>query len=85
MIQPPLSIQIISSIGALCCLLAYVGHQLHWMDAKKVLYNVLNVIGAGILAYIALRPFQAGFVIMEVVWTGVSLFALIKSLHRKNI
>jgi hypothetical protein len=80
--QPSLTIQLISSFGALCCLVGYVGHQLRWMDASKVFYNLLNVVGSGVLAYIALRPFQAGFVLMESVWAAVSLFALIKAIRR---
>lgn len=83
--QPPLLTQIISMAGALLCLVAYVGHQLHWMDAKKWLYSVLNLLGGGILCYVALRPFQAGFVLMEGVWTFVSLFALVKYLRRKTL
>lgn len=79
MTQPPLIVQIISTFGALCCLVAYVGHQLHWMNAKKVFYNLLNTVGAGVLAYIAFHPFQAGFVLMESVWMVVSLYALVKS------
>jgi hypothetical protein len=82
---PSLTIQIISSFGAFCCLLGYVGHQLRWMDANKVFYNVLNIVGAGVLAVIAFHPFQVGFFVMESVWTIVSLFILIKSLRRKNI
>lgn len=82
--QPALDIQIISLFGAFCCLLAYMGHQLHWMDAKNVFYNLLNVLGGGVLAYVAFHPFQAGFIIMESVWAIVSLFALIKSLRRRN-
>lgn len=80
--QPSLVIQIISTFGALCCLFAYVGQQLHWMDVRKVFYNVLNVMGGGVLAYIALRPFQAGFFLMESVWMLVSFYALVKSLRR---
>ncbi len=82
---PSLTVQIISSIGAFCCLLGYVGHQLRWMDANKIFYNVLNIIGAGILAYIAFRPFQAGFFIMEGVWAIVSFYTLIKSLKRRGV
>lgn len=80
---PTLTVQILSTTGAMCCLIAYVGHQLHWIDSRKFLYNLLNVMGSGILGYVAFRPFQAGFVLMEGVWALVSLYALIKSL-RKN-
>lgn len=82
---PSLTIQIISSFGAFCCLLGFVGQQLKWMDANKVFYKLLNMVGAGVLAYIAFRPLQVGFFAMESVWALVSLYALIKSLRRKNI
>ncbi len=72
-------LQILSLIGALLCLFAYIGHQLDWMDAKKPAYNLLNVCGSGILVYIAFRPFQAGFILMEGVWLLISLYALIKA------
>jgi hypothetical protein len=76
--QPPLSIQIVSTIGAMLCLIAYAGHQLQWIDAKSILYNLLNIIGSGILVYVAFRPFQAGFVLMETVWLLVSIIAFYK-------
>lgn len=80
--QPPLVIQILSSLGALFCLIAYVGHQMHWMDVRKIPYSLFNILGSGILTYIAFRPFQAGFFIMELVWSVVSLFALVKVMRR---
>lgn len=71
--------QVVSFAAALLILVAYVGHQLNWMDSRKANYNVLNAVGSAILAYIALRPFQAGFVVLEGVWTVVSLFALVRA------
>jgi hypothetical protein len=79
----PLSAQLLSSTGALFILIAYVGHQMKWMDAKRWPYNVLNVVGAAILGYVALRPLQVGFEVMEVTWVGVSLWALWKALHKE--
>jgi hypothetical protein len=38
----------------------------------------MNVVGSGILAYIALRPFQLGFVVLESTWAVVSLLALLR-------
>jgi hypothetical protein len=70
--------QIVSFVAALLILAAYVGHQLNWMDSRKTNYNVLNAVGSAILAYIALRPFQAGFVVLEGVWMLVSLLALVR-------
>lgn len=73
--------QLASFVGALLILFAYVGHQLKWMDARKPAYNVSNAVGSAILAYIALHPFQVGFVVMEVTWVIVSVYALLKPSH----
>ena len=34
--------------------------------------------GVGILAYIAFHPFQIGFVVLEVTWTLISIYALFR-------
>jgi hypothetical protein len=70
--------QAFSFVGALLILIAYGGHQLNWMDARKATYNLLNAIGSAILAYIAFRPFQLGFVVMEVAWVIISLRGLVR-------
>ena len=70
--------QIASFLGALLILFAYGGHQLKWIDARRALYNVLNAVGSAILAYIAFHPFQVGFVVLEVTWTLISVYALFR-------
>jgi hypothetical protein len=69
--------QIASFLGALLVLIAYIGHQLHWMDPRKAPYNLMNAAGSTILAYIAFHPFQIGFVVLEVTWVLISLYAMI--------
>ncbi|HVI06936.1 MAG TPA: hypothetical protein VND65_01440 [Candidatus Binatia bacterium] len=71
--------QVVSFVGALMILVAYTGHQMGWMNPRSVLYNVLNAIGSSILGYIALHPFQIGFVVLEGVWTLISIWALLRS------
>jgi len=68
--------QLVSFVGALLILVAYGGHQMGWMNSRSALYNILNAVGSGILGYIALHPFQIGFVVLESVWTLISLYAL---------
>src|SRR5437867_3334435 len=70
--------QIVSFLGALLILVAYAGQQMNWMDARKPVYNILNAIGSAILAYIAFRPFQIGFVVLEVSWAVISVYALFR-------
>jgi hypothetical protein len=62
-------------------LVAYVAHQTHSMDSRRATYNLLNTVGAAILAWIALRPLQLGFVVLEVTWTLVSAVALVRALR----
>ena len=83
MSEPSLTIQAFSMLGALFCLIAYIGHQLHWLNARHVPYSLLNVLGSGILAYIAFRPFQAGFWVMETLWGLTSLYGLYKAFSNK--
>jgi len=73
--------QALSLVGAALILVAYTAHQMHWMNSRTATYNLLNAAGAAILAYIAMRPFQAGFAVMESVWTVVSVFSLVKALR----
>ena len=70
--------QVASFVGALLILVAYVGHQMNWMDARKAGYNILNAVGSAILAYIAFHPFQIGFIVLEVTWTIISIYALMR-------
>jgi len=77
--QPSASIQILSSAGAVIILIAYFAHQMKWMHAERPLYNLLNAVGAAILAFIAFHPLQVGFFVLESSWTLISLYALWRS------
>jgi hypothetical protein len=71
--------QIASFAGALLILVAYAGQQMGWMDSRKPAYNLLNAAGSAILAYIAFHPFQVGFVVLEVTWASISVYALVRA------
>jgi hypothetical protein len=71
--------QLASFVGALLILIGYAGQQFNWMDPRKATYNLLNGVGSAILAYIAFHPFQIGFVLLEVTWTLISIFALVRA------
>ena len=70
--------QAISFVGAMLILIAYGGHQLGWIDSRRPSYNVMNAAGSAILVWIALHPFQIGFVVLESVWAIISLWALVR-------
>jgi hypothetical protein len=70
--------QLVSFVGALLILVAYGGHQMGWINPRSAAYNVLNAVGSAVLGYIALHPFQIGFVLLESVWTLISVYALVR-------
>lgn len=74
--------QTLSFIGAALILIGYAGHQFKWVDAGRPFYNIVNAVGSAILGYIALRPFQLGFVLLEFIWVGVSIYGLALALRR---
>ncbi len=76
-------VQVTQLIGAALILLAYVAHQLHRMNPGGVLYNVLNLIGGMLLGYAAVVELQYGFIVLELVWSLVSLVALTR-LYRRH-
>jgi len=71
--------QSVSFAGALMILIAYAGQQMGWMNPRSTRYNVLNAIGSGILWYIAMHPFQVGFIVLEGTWTIISLYYLARN------
>jgi len=76
--------QLASFVGALLILIAYAGQQMRWMHAGRSAYNLLNAAGSAILAYIAFHPFQVGFVVLEVTWALISIYALLRPRGQEN-
>jgi hypothetical protein len=71
------TIQIVSVLGSLLVLLAYVANQLGWLRATGLGYACANIAGSGILAIIAALEEQWGFLILEAAWASVSLVAAV--------
>lgn len=74
--------QLVSFVGALLILVAYAGYQFGWTDARHPSYNGLNGAGSAILFWVALHPFQIGFIALEGAWTVISVWAIVK--HRRD-
>ncbi len=68
--------QVTQIVGATCVLVAYVLAQLRRMDPASARYLLLNAVGSGVLAVVALVDRQWGFVLVEGVWSLVSTWAL---------
>lgn len=65
--------QIISVAGAIMILIAYAGNQRGWMDKASAAYNLLNLIGSGLLAWIAIVDHRLGFIFLETAWALLSI------------
>ena len=71
-------IQLVSTAGSLLILAAYAGNQSGRLPSQRLAYTLLNVFGAGILSVVAHVEEQWGFLLLEGVWTAVSLWALVR-------
>ena len=70
--------QVISLVGAILILAAYAGHQFELIEHKDAAYSWMNLIGSLVLAVIAYRGQQWGFLLLEGVWAAVSVPPLVR-------
>ena len=70
--------QVVAIVGAVLLLGAYFSYQRGWMGREQRLFSLMNVLGAGMLTWVALIDRRWGFVLVEGVWTLLSLPALIR-------
>lgn len=71
--------QVISIVGAVLILAAYVGHQYGALDRTHAAYHWLNLVGSAVLTVIAWQASQWGFVLLEGVWAIVSVPPLLRA------
>jgi hypothetical protein len=71
-------LQVVSVLAALLILFAYAGNQMGWLVATEPLYGAVNLVGAAVLAGVAWRERQWGFVLLEGTWAVLSLLPLLR-------
>ena len=74
--------QLISLAGAVLVLVAYFTYQRGWMGRENPWYNLMNLVGSGLLAWIAIMDRRWGFILLEVLWALLSIPPLIKRSKR---
>jgi hypothetical protein len=70
--------QLVQIVGALLILIAFAASQFGAMDPHSRLYLLLNFLGSLVLAVLAWRERQWGFLLLESVWAVVSLWGLVQ-------
>jgi len=75
--------QLVQIVGAILILVAFAGAQFGRLDQRSVAYLTLNLIGSLILAVLAAIESQLGFLLLEGVWSLVSLWSLVSELRTK--
>lgn len=70
--------QLVSITGAFLILGAYVANQRGWLGPRDASYNLMNLVGALLLLWVALVDWRWGFIILETVWALVSIPPLLR-------
>jgi hypothetical protein len=69
-------LQVISLLGALLILIPFAAVQIGKLRVMSLAYQLMNLFGAGILTVVAVLESQYGFILLEAVWTLMSVFGL---------
>jgi hypothetical protein len=69
--------QIVQVLGSMLILVAFAGAQRGWLSAHSPWYLALNLVGASVLAVLAARDHQLGFLLLEFSWALVAGYSLL--------
>ena len=70
--------QILSLVGAALILGAYLAFQRGWLVRTDRRYHALNLVGGALLSVVAVADGRIGFIILEGVWTLLSIPGTLK-------
>ena len=69
-------LQAISLVGALLILIPFAASQVGKLRTDTLAYQLMNLVGAGVLTSVAVLESQYGFILLEGVWTVMSVVGL---------
>ncbi len=73
---------IIGSVGVFILIIAFVLNLVNKISRESIIYILMNIIGAGLACYASYLIHYVPFIILEGVWTIVSVIALLKYFKR---
>lgn len=71
-------------LGVFILLIAFLLNLLNILSKSSIIYMLLNIIGAGIACIASVLIHYLPFIILEGVWTLVSIGGLLQTLIKKN-
>ncbi len=75
-------LQILSLVGATLILAAYILSQRGVLGRADRVYNLVNLVGALLLAWVAVDDGRLGFIVLETVWALASIPPLLRPAAR---
>jgi hypothetical protein len=70
--------QILSVVGAVMILGAYLAFQRGWLDRSHRSFHALNLVGSGLLTVVAVADGRIGFILLEAIWALISVPGTLK-------
>lgn len=77
-------LDVLEIVGAVTILLAFAAAQAGRLRQRTVTYQLLNLIGSGVLATIAAIQLSWGFLLLEGSWAVISLIGLLTLKRRQQ-
>ena len=65
--------QLASILGAIMVLGAFAALQRGWLKATDRVYNLLNLVGAWLLCWVAVVDRRVGFIVLEFLWGALAI------------
>jgi len=78
-------VQVISVLGALAILGAFVANLFGWIQPSNLWYSVANFLGSAVLTVVAVIDQQLGFLLLEGTWALVSLWGIYSALRVRRV